>query len=366
MQRRRGSPRMDHTHLNQFIDQPARPASRGYGYTHQPRSPMAAVAQKTLEKYPPHANSKPDRFRKSTRVMETWNQGTQWHSAEYRHPRIDKIDRTLEDARLKPREGDVYAMSKLKCRGGNEEVGSLTYKRPHFSVNHAYYPEISVKATDLPRDISEQLSQGKLMSPAMRRKAMKAEREIELARKELKRRQFEVDRRVGHMQKHHKEGVYGLDKPEFNDSQIYHDQQNMMTSTFKNKSMRTIARANNIVKHVPKYTFKGDVPMSHGGLSAKTDHDEVALRERALVQRRSHNGPRLDTHERVFGRDPPKDQSERKRRLRSLTTRGRTFDPVFHKQIDVAPPTHKNQMRTFHHLNQCQSDDLPDIYNHSK
>eukprot|EP00466_Bigelowiella_natans_P013033 jgi/Bigna1/72493/fgenesh1_pg.20_\ len=51
--------------------------------------------------------------------------------------------------------------------------------------------------------------------------AAQAERDMQHARKELRRRQFEVDRRQGYMKRHHKEGVLQLDKPDFNDSQMY-------------------------------------------------------------------------------------------------------------------------------------------------
>mmetsp|Transcript_20721 Transcript_20721/g.33403 ORF Transcript_20721/g.33403 Transcript_20721/m.33403 type:complete len:364 (-) Transcript_20721:187-1278(-) len=363
---------MDHTQLNAFIDLPSRPASRGYGFTQSHhRSPLATAAQHSIRgrgNTGVFLGPKPDRFAPPARVIQTSNDGTQWHSYDYRHSRVDKINNTLENARLKPRPADLHAMAKLKCKGGKEEPGTLSYTRPQFRCGRHYDPEIAPKKSDLPSDIMQKLESGSLVSPAMRRKAMKAERDMQHARKELRRRQFEVDRRQGYMKRHHKEGVLQLDKPDFNDSQIFNEQSKINENYMKTRSIQSSMRSQNIVSNAKTYSFKGDAAVTQGGnrFFGADEQDEVSRRETALLQKRARNAPKLDTHDRLFGSPPIKDQTERKRRLRNIETRGRSVDPIFHKKIEIDPPTVKFAERPFliSHKNQTFSDDIPDIYPH--
>lgn len=343
-------------------------------YASAPMSPMAQAAYNTMEMsrggYQPNSTGggfRQDRFDHGPRYLKTTKEPTQWHNTA--DASLGKVHKTLEKARLKPREEDARTLKHYNSRGGSRP-GALSYTKPHFRNGLPFDPKVEIKpANDLPSDISDRLAEGKLMSSGMRRRAMQAERDMQLARKELRRRQFEVDRRVGYMKRHHKDGVLNFDTPGQNQTHLYNEEQSKMYKDFMVRSKRKNHRASNIIFNDQKYEFKGDLAVSHGGTRTRhnpmmANHDPVSRREKPFLQQKTHSGPKLDTHGRVFGPVPIRTQDARKERIRNLQTRGRNFDIISGVKVEAEVPTIGSKDRRFKHINGCYSDDLPAIYPH--
>lgn len=301
---------------------------------------------------------------------------SQWYNAHLPERSEADVSKTLLELRLKPRQEDVEPMRELEDYGGKEETGSLSYTKPRFRLGKAYHPEVKVDRSrrGLPKDISKRLDEGKLMSSGMRRRAMQAERDMQLARRELRKRQHEVDRRVAYLQRHHRQGVLQLDKLRDDRTSLYSDLKRENETKEMVKSRRGVFRTTSQVKNAKQYALKGELSVTHGGNRDPNWHadpsDPLQGREYRGTQRKKMVGPRNghDSHNALFGPRYPKVQEARSQRLRDIELRGRTYNPITHTPIRVRPPTKPEVSRPFlrRHNNRAWSDDLPGIYPHSQ